>query len=129
MKAFLFSAAFAITFFSLTSCEEEKSNAQNIQRMSDTIGKLYPTVNRISVEVREREDVIITLGDADLFNAPEEKKKEVSRELGELSNYFFAKDNHLEGGKVIFTRDERNLEVKDADKTEMDMPAEAFKKQ
>ncbi len=121
--------AIATAAATFSACKEEVSNAANIQRMNDTIFTLYPTVNRVSVEVREREDVIITLGDAELFNAGDAKQQEVSNELGKLSVFFFGKDNQLHGGKVIFAKDETNLEVKEEDKKEVSMPASVFHKE
>lgn len=121
----LISYSLLLSFFAFGyGCKEAGPNDANLHKMEDTLFKLYPTVNRVSVEVKENKDVEITLGDADLYNAPEADKQKVTDEIAALTVHTFEKDNFLEKGTVIFVKEENTINVKEEDKKKYDMHIE-----
>jgi hypothetical protein len=121
----LINSALALIFFTCCfGCKETGPNDANLRKMQDTLFKLYPTVNRVSVEVKENQDVEITLGDAQLYNAPEAERQKITDEIAALTVKVFEKDNFLEKGTVIFVKEENTIDVKEADKKKYDMHIE-----
>ena len=106
----------AIGTVSMMSCNmEPKDHTKQISRMEDTMFKSFPTVNRVSVEVKDDfgTEVNITLGDAELYNATEERRKEVTNKTAAIVKDVFAMDKP-EKGKVIFVKEEKSLAVDEA---------------
>lgn len=112
----------------ITSCnmKDPESNMVNIHVMEDTLFKTYPTVNRLTVEVKEFSEVIVTLGDKELYNATDEKRQQVAEEIGIISVHLFEENNYLEKGKVIYTDNETSLDV--SNKKESNMHLEKYLK-
>lgn len=106
--------------------KDPQSNMGNIHKMEDTLFKMYPTVNRLTVEVKDFSDVVVTLGDKELYNASDEKRQQIAEEIGKLSVHFFEENNYLEKGEVIYTDNETSLDVHN--KKENDMHLEKFLK-
>ena len=73
------------------------------------------------VEIIEHADVIITLGDAELYNGPEADRQRVTNELGDLTVQLFEKNNYLDEGTVIFAKEENSLDVKEEETKKYDM--------
>lgn len=120
--------AFAITLsIASTGCKEAGSNLENNHKMEDTLFKTYSTVNRVTANVIDNEEVIIILGDKELYDAPEEKRQQVTEEVAGMVLNIYDADNWLKKGTVIFTSDETNLEVKESLKKEYNMNLEALK--
>lgn len=105
----------------ITSCnmKDPESNMANIHVMEDTLFKTYPTVNRLTVEVREFSEVIVTLGDKELYNEPDEKRQQVAEEIGKISVHLFEENNYLEKGKVIYTDNETSLDASNGKESDM----------
>ncbi|RYD54837.1 MAG: hypothetical protein EOP56_17875 [Sphingobacteriales bacterium] len=95
-----------------TGCKDVQSNDPYIHQMEDSIYKAFPTVNRVSIEVKENTDVLITLGDAELYNAPEEQRNAATAQLAKMSVHFFEKNNYLDKGTVTFVAEENTMNVK-----------------
>jgi hypothetical protein len=112
----------------IASCnmKDPESNMGNIHVMEDTLFKTYPTVNRLTVEVKEFSEVVVTLGDKELFNAPDEKRQQVAEEIGKISVHLFEENNYLEKGKVIYTDNETTLDA--SHNKESDMHLEKYLK-
>lgn len=89
-----------------------ENNDANIRRMEDTLFKLYPTVNRVSIEVKNFSDVDITIGDAELYEATDERRKAVTKEIEALTKHIFTEGNDLQKGEVIFVKEENSLDIK-----------------
>jgi hypothetical protein len=110
-----------------TGCKEAVLNDENNHKMEDTLFKAFPTVRRLSIEVLDDEDVSVLLGDKELFNASDEKRKKVTEEIGRITIHIYDKDNWLKKGTVTFVADESNLDVKNAEKKVYDMQIEQLK--
>jgi len=111
MKKTLIFAVFAISCCS--SCDlDPKNHTEQIQKMEDTLFKSFPTVNRVSVEVRNDfgKEVNVTLGDMELYAASEQERLKVVDQTTEIIRHIFAVDN-IEKGKVIFVKEENTITV------------------
>lgn len=106
---------------------EPKNHTTQIQQMEDTLFKSFPTVNRVSIEVRNdfAKEVNVTLGDMELHGAPEEKRIEVVEKTTALVRHIFSGDN-VERGNVIFVKEENTLVVDEATvkRYKMNLPKE-----
>jgi hypothetical protein len=89
-----------------------ENNDANIRRMEDTLFKLYPTVNRVSIEVKDFSDVVVTIGDVELYDATEEKRQAVTNEISGLTQHIFAEGNDLKEGEVVFVKEENSIDIK-----------------
>ena len=104
-----------------TGCKEMGDNTAAQREMEKMVNERYPTVNRFTVEIIEHADVIITLGDAELYNGPEADRQRVTNELGDLTVQLFEKNNYLDEGTVIFAKEENSLDVKEEETKKYDM--------
>ncbi len=93
-----------------------ENNNANIRHMEDTLFKLYPTVNRVTIEVNDFSDVIVTLGDMELYEAAEAERQRVAKEIEGLTKHIFTEGNNLQKGEVIFVKEENTLEIKSGKK-------------
>lgn len=126
-KAFLFLSAFAL--LTNIGCQmEPETYQQEIGKMEDTLWKSFPTVNRISIEVKQDmgKEVIVTLGDAELYNAPEEQRKQAAAKTAALTKHIFGKKTP-EKGKVIFVKEETTISTDESTWKTYDMPESALK--
>ncbi len=112
----------------MVGCKEEVSNTANIARMEDTVFKSFPTVNGVSIEVKDFADVDITIRDKELYNYTEDKRQDATDKIALMTVHIFGKDNHLKNGKVIFVENETSID-KDAVKKTYDMHLEKLVKQ
>lgn len=99
---------------SLLSCNlEQKSYTAEIARMEDTLFKAFPTVNRVSIEVKNDlgTEINITLGDAELYNADDAARQKVVDETGNIIAHVFGPDKTPGKGKVIFVEEENTIHV------------------
>jgi hypothetical protein len=94
--------------------------------MEDTLFKAFPTVNRVSIEVKNDFGTIvnITLGDAQLYSASEQKRQEVTEKATAITRYIFSKEK-LEKGNVIFVKEENTIKVDENAKKVYPMPLSA----
>jgi hypothetical protein len=107
-------ALFTLALFPLLfSCNlEPKSYTEEISKMEDTLFKAFPTVNRVSIEAKNDFGTIvnITLGDAELYSASEQKRQDVAQKAAAITKYIFSKQE-LKKGTVIFVKEENTIKV------------------
>ncbi|MBS1589703.1 MAG: hypothetical protein JST52_08845 [Bacteroidetes bacterium] len=105
----LFSLALIVWF--MTGCNmEPRNHTAEIVRLKDTLFQVLPHVQRVSIEVNNDfgEELIVTLGSKELYNADEVKRKEVAKEVSTLSKAIFSAK--LPGqGKVLFVAEESTI--------------------
>lgn len=118
-KLISYAAAFMVLL--TCGCKETGSNDAEIRRMEDTLFKLYPTVNGVSVEVRENADVFITLRDKELYGTTAAEQQKITDNIAAITVSLFEKNNYLDEGTVIFVKEENTLDVKEEDKKKYDM--------
>ena len=101
-----------------TGCNPSSGDhSAQIQKMEDTLFKSFPTVNRVSVEVRGDFgiQVHVTLGDAELYNAPEATRKETTDRISAITGHVFSEDKPGKGS-VTFVKEENTITVDEASK-------------
>jgi len=94
-----------------------------IAKMEDTVFKAFPTVNRVSIEVKGDfgTEIIMTLGDRELYNADEGERQRVTNEAAALTDHIFG-EKTPDKGTVVFVEDEQSIVVDEATKKTYPMP-------
>ncbi|HRO43897.1 MAG TPA: hypothetical protein PL009_13755 [Flavipsychrobacter sp.] len=113
----------ALAFSCFASCDlDPKNHTAQIQEMEDTLFKSFPTVNRVSVEVRNDfgKEINITLGDAELYTASENERQKVVDQTTQITGHIFAEDK-IETGKVIFVKEENTITIDEATMKQYEM--------
>jgi hypothetical protein len=110
-KHFALFASIAFPLF--LSCNlEPKSHTEEIRKMEDTLFKAFPTVSRVSIEVKNDfgTAINITLGDAQLYSASEQQRQAVTEKAAAITMYIFSEEKP-EKGTVIFVKEENTIKV------------------
>jgi hypothetical protein len=96
---------------------EEKNHTTQIKQMEDSVFKAFPTVNRVSIEVKDDfgTEINVTLGDMELYSASEEERKKVTDKASDMAAHIFADDKPGKGS-VIFVKEENTIDVKEESK-------------
>jgi hypothetical protein len=105
-------------FLFIFSCNlEERNHTPQIKQMEDSLFKTFPSVNRVSIEVKDDfgTEVNITLGDAELYSASEDERMKVVSKASKLTENIFAEDKPGKGS-VIFVKEENTIDVKEETK-------------
>jgi hypothetical protein len=126
MKRILLAASVSLALFSLPSCKDDTgTDAPQITKLTDTLLKAYATVGSVKVQVEDRTQINVVLGDAHLYAASEADKAKTAKEVGQLAVSIFGKDTYLQKGKLIVTKNERNtlLTPPDGQSTPIDIKA------
>lgn len=126
MKRSLLTALCISPILFTIGCKDVESNEPYIRQMEDSLYKAFPSVNRVSIEVKENTDVLITLGDAELYNASDESRKAVTEHIAHMSIHFFEKNNYLDKGTVTFVQEENTMNVKPGSEKVYDMNLKAL---
>ncbi|RYZ48636.1 MAG: hypothetical protein EOP49_18205 [Sphingobacteriales bacterium] len=126
-SAFLRSLATGLIFCSpfLYSCEgKEQQYTEEIRLMEDTLFKSFPTVNRVSIEVKQDfgSELRITLGDEQLYNGPETGRTDVVSRTADITKHVFTSDKMPEKGKLIFVKEENTIKTDEATWKTYDIP-------
>ncbi|WP_276131616.1 hypothetical protein [Polluticoccus soli] len=108
----------------LLSCKDLGSNDAQVRQMEDSVFKRYPTVNGVSIEVKEHQDVIVTLRDKELYSSPQAEQQRITNEIAQLTIQLFEKNNYLDEGTVIFAENENGIEAQPDKEKKYDMQLE-----
>lgn len=95
----------------VSSCNVETTDhTQEIKQMEDSIFANFPTVNRVTIEVKSDlgTDIFVTLGDKELYHANEEERVNVVHETERIIRNVF-KDKTPPKGAIIFVEEETTL--------------------
>jgi hypothetical protein len=114
-KLTLLPLLFFAALFSLSSCRDEVSNMENLEKMRDTLNKVYPNVPGLSVNVLEYDNLIVVVRSAQLYNTNGENKQKIATEITNIALAVFGTNNELDKGQVIFTKEERSTDMDPAD--------------
>jgi hypothetical protein len=96
----------------LSACKDsETSYTQYSEQMKDSIFKYYPTVAGITIEVKDRTQLDITLGSADMFSRSDAERSKTANELGMMALRLYPKDNSFEKAQLIVSKDEKSEHV------------------
>lgn len=98
------------------SCKElsETSHMEEMTKMKDSIFSVYPSVASITINVRDRKQLLITLGSEKLAKSTDTERRQVADELAAMTLRIFGKDSGIEEEKVIITADEKNTAAEPA---------------
>jgi len=95
----------------IVSCGNSEGNMKVMTQMKDSISTNYPTVASIIINVQNDDNLIIALGSEDLYGADEMKRQQIANNIAAMALRLFGKDNKLEHGKIIVTKNEMNQEA------------------
>jgi hypothetical protein len=86
------------------------NHTAEIAKMEDTLFKAFPSVNRISIEVKGDfgTEILMTFGDEDLFNAAEEERQRVTIEAALITRHIFG-EKTPDKGSLIFVVEETSI--------------------
>lgn len=95
-----------------------------IAQLEDSLFKAFPSVNRVSIEVKNDfgSELIITLGDAELYHATENKRTEITNRAKDIALHIFGADKKPNKGEVVFVQEENTIDVAEDTKKIYDMP-------
>lgn len=108
----------------LLSCKDLGSNDAQVRQMEDSLFKRYPTVNGVSIEVKEHQDVFVTLRDKELYSSTQAEQERITNEIAQLTIQLFEKNNYLDEGTVIFAESENSIEAQPDKEKKYDMQLE-----
>ena len=84
--------------------------------LQDSLATVLPTWQALKVKVGENNtSMLIVVGDASLYKAPDAEKSKRAQELGKMVLRIFGKGNYLEKGNLVITADIHNTSETPAD--------------
>jgi len=99
-------------FLFLHSCKDTDTDySQYDVQMKDSIFKYYPTVAGITIEIKDKTELDITLGSIDMFKTSEADRQTTGNELGIMALRLYPKDNSFEKAVLIVSKDEKSEHV------------------
>lgn len=110
------------------ACKEMKPNSPMEEAMKDSVFEVISEAKYTRIEVKEHQDVTVTIGSERLFSGTEERRKEVIEQLEKMTIHYFEENNYLDEGKVIFVPNETTVPTDDDPKKEYDMNLKALLK-
>ena len=110
------------------ACKEMKPNSPMEEAMKDSVFKVISEARYIRIEVKEHQDVTVTIGSERLFGGTEERRNEVIGQLEKMTVHYFEENNYLDEGKVIFVPNETTVPTEEDPKKEYDMNLKALLK-
>lgn len=112
----MFKSLIAIVIIAISaSCSNSEGNMKTMNQMKDSIFAAYPTVAAVVVNVQNDNNLVIALGSEDLYAADEYKRQQLANEMAAMAIRLFGKDNKLEHGKIMVTKNEMNQEAEPSD--------------
>ena len=97
-----------VAVFALYSCNEVDYDSKK-QVIQDSMLNVFPRWQALKLELGDNNTtMLIVMGDATFYNAPQEEKNKKAEELGQMILRILGKGNYLEKGKLIVTADIHN---------------------
>lgn len=96
--------------------------------MKDSIFKNYPTVNSVTIEVKESSILKVTLGDKHLFNGTNADRQKTANEIGMMALRIFPKNNDLDVGQLLVSDDEKNVQIDEAKAEKTDIRMDSLRR-
>ncbi len=111
MKHILPIAMAAVYIMTAACADPNESNMQYIGQMKDSIFKAYPTVASITIEIKDKRALDITIGDRHLFKADASKQQQEATEMGIMAVHLFPKNTDIDKGTLVISDDEKSTVV------------------
>ena len=109
----LFSCLFFMT--TLVSCDEGEIAGKS-QTIQDSLVNIFPTWQSVKIKVGDNNmSMIVVIGDATFYKAPDDVKKAKAIELGKMVLRLWGSHNYFDKGNLIVTSDTRNISESPAD--------------
>ena len=125
---FLMFAAIA-SLFTVSSCKEGADNDGKTVIIQDSLSTVFPTWQALKIKVEDnRTEMTVVIGDATFYNASADVKSKKADDLAHLILRIYGKDNYLEKGKLVVTKDVHNTSETPADGIAMPMNFAEMKK-
>jgi len=100
----------------LPSCKEMNDNDGKTQIVQDSLINVFPTWQALKIKVDDnRTQMNVIIGDATFYNASADVKNQKAVELGKMILRIYGKDNYLEKGNLVVTKDIHNTSETPAD--------------
>ena len=97
-----------MSIFGMYSCHEMDVEGKSAI-VHDSLVNIFPRWQALKIEVGDNNtSMLIVMGDATFYNAPQEEKNKKATELGQMVLRIFGKGNYLEKGTLIVTSDIHN---------------------
>ncbi len=114
------------TFF---SCNDRMENDGKTTVVHDSLVNVLPTWQALKVKVSDdKTDMLIVVGDATLYKASDEVKKQKAEEVAKMVLRIYGPNNYLEKGNLIITANIRNEDEAPADGIKIPMDFAGMKK-
>lgn len=128
MKKTLCLGLLALFFFAMFSCKEV-NNAGKSRILEDSMVKVFPAYQSLHIELNSDEtEITVVVGDQQFYPASAEEKSKKADELGRMIVRIYGKENYLNKGTLIATKDPRNTSIAPSDGIATPMDIEGLKK-
>ena len=118
-----------VVLVALFSCNEKAENDGKTTVVHDSMATVLPTWQALKVKVSDdKNDMLIVVGDATLYKASDEVKKQKAEEVAKMVLRIYGPNNYLEKGKLIITADIKNEAEAPADGITLPLDFAAMKK-
>jgi hypothetical protein len=112
MKSILMLLSITGCILFISSCKDTEADySQYDEQMKDSIFKYYPSVAGITIEIKDRNELDITLGSVDMFKTANAERQKTANELGMMALRLYPKDNSFEKALLIVSKDEKSEHV------------------
>ena len=93
----------------MPACKEMNDNDGKTQIVQDSLINIFPTWQALRIKVDDdRTHMNVVIGDVSFYNATQDVKNQKATELGKMILRIYGKDNYLEKGNLIVTKDIHN---------------------
>jgi hypothetical protein len=128
MKQLLTVLILATTIFAIPSCDRTENDGKT-RIIQDSLNTVLPTWQALKIKVEDdRSKMTIVVGDATFYKASADEKNKKAEEVGKLVLRIYGKDNYLEKGSLIVTKDIRNESENPADGIQLPIDFTGLKK-
>jgi len=112
----LLTVIFIALIAGMSSCKEGNDNDGKTQVVQDSLINVFPTWQALKIKIDEnRTQMTVIIGDASFYNANADVKNQKALELAKMILRIYGKDNYLEKGTLIVTKDVHNTSETPAD--------------
>ena len=126
----LLSLLIAGTVIAVSSCKEMNDGEGKTRIVQDSLINIFPTWQALKIKVEDNySQMNVIIGDATFYNASQDVKNQKAMDLGKMVLRIYGKDNYLEKGNLIVTRDIHNNSENPADGISIPIPFAELKKQ